>query len=150
MRRKLILALVPLAVLLPQDSARAQDSSDDIGSVDRFRASYLESVRQFDATGQARHFTADAVMYRPGQPPLESREEIRTFWTNRWNGETGINPLVLYPRETIRAGDIVVERGAFGPEGTDPVGDFVWVLEREGVGEWKIRWISITAPRSEI
>ena len=57
-------------------------------------------------------------------------------------GET-LSPLAGFPvavKDVRSQGDLAVVRADYGPDGAEPVGQYVWTLERGAQGTWTLSW----------
>lgn len=74
------------------------------------------------------------------ETPSEGRDAFRELWSRTFEGRTGVNPLEVEVRGSIVEGDLAVVRADYGPEGRDPVGQYVWTLVRSDDDAWRPRW----------
>jgi len=62
------------------------------------------------------------------------------MWKRTFEGRTGRNPLEVVVRDVLTEGNLAVVRTDYGPEGREPVGQYVWALERDERGAWMLAW----------
>lgn len=106
-------------------------------------AELLSATRSRDAAGVASFFADTGVMVTGGGGALEGPDEVAAFWSERWEGADGPNPLAEWDVVWSRSGPHWTEVGGFGPEEIgQPVGDFVrtWVMID---GEWKLLLLAV-------
>ena len=118
----------------------AQEEPVAPSTVDAFKEAFNSAVRARDVEAWARLVAEDVVMMAPSGRVIEGREAFRELWTRSFAGQTGPNPLQLSMIEVRTAGDLAVARVDYGPEGQEPVGQYVWVLGRDIRGVWSLDW----------
>lgn len=133
-----LLALVPTPSLGPR-SVTAQEAADAT-TPEAFAEAFVSAVRAWDVERWAGLVTEDVVMMAPSGRVVEGRDAFRELWTRTFEGRTGVNPLKVEVRGSMVEGDLAVVRADYGPEGRDPVGQYVWTLVRSDEGDWRLRW----------
>lgn len=119
----------------------AQEAPDSVRrTVERFAAAFQEAVRAYDVGAWAELVTDDIVMMVANARMTEGREAFRELWERSFEGRTGPNPLRIAVQDVLASGDLVAVRADYGPEGREPVGQYVWVLERDEAGGLLLRW----------
>jgi uncharacterized protein (TIGR02246 family) len=114
-------------------------SQEELGKMNRDFAAALNAR---DAKKAASYYTADAVLYPPGEPPVRGREAIEAYWRGALE-QGGIRDASVETIDAKSSGDLGYEIGTFvatvnGPDGqpmTDR-GRFVELLRREPDGVW--------------
>lgn len=119
----------------------AQDP-DPEQAIDDFEAAFERAVRNWDVDAWSSLLGEEPVMMTPFGQTIEGREAFRAYWEKAWGGRVGSGPnqLSLERRGARVEGDLAVVRLAYGPEGGDPVGDYVWTLSRDDDGAWRLVW----------
>lgn len=135
-----------LVAIVPSTLA-AQEASDP---VEAFQNAFVDAVRRYDVDAWAALLLEDAVMMTPLGQTIEGREAFRAYWAEAWQGRRGTsrNPLSLNREDVMLEGDLAVVRLAYGPGGSDPVGDYTWVLRRTDEGYRLAWWIFTRRPPS--
>lgn len=134
-------ALAGLLLWAPA-SAVAQESPDLAGptTVPDFAAAFVSAVADWDVDAWAELVTDDVVMMAPNGRIIEGRDAFHDLWTRAFEGRTGRNPLEVVVRDIRSEGDLAVVRADYGPENREPVGQYVWMLERDEGGTWALAW----------
>lgn len=135
-------ALVLLFALLSPPGTMAQAPAVNADGIEEFQQAFEQAVRSWDIVEWAALLHEDAVMMTPFGQTIEGREAFRRYWERAWEGRAGSgpNPLRLELRETLIEGDLATVRLAYGPEGGETVGDYVWILTRSADGSWRLEW----------
>lgn len=133
-----VVALVLASFSAPAPAAAQQDPAPEIA--ESFAESFVSAVRVWDVERWAELVTEDVVMMAPSGRVVEGRDAFRELWSRTFEGRTGVNPLQVEIRGSIVEGDLAVVRADYGPEGRDPVGQYVWTLVRSDEGDWKLEW----------
>lgn len=155
-RSRLFLLLLALATAVgmphpvtgqepPRTGQDAPDSARQVPdsirrAVERFATAFQEAVRAYDVDAWADLVTEEVVMMVADARMTEGRDAFRELWERTFEGRTGPNPLSVAVQEVLESGDLVAVRADYGPEGRDPVGQYVWVLERGKDGDLLLRW----------
>jgi len=109
-------------------------------TVQEFTDAFVSAVRVWDVDAWSALVSEDVVMMAPNGRKLEGREAFRELWARTFAGQTGRNPLKVVVNDSVVEGDLAVVRADYGPEGADPVGQYVWMLRRDGRGVWVLSW----------
>jgi len=122
--------------------AGAQESPAREGprTVPDFTTAFVSAVRDWNVEAWAELVADDVVMMAPNGRIVEGREAFRDLWTRTFEGRTGVNPLKVVLKDVRSEGDLAVVRADYGPEGREPVGQYVWTLERDERGTWSLAW----------
>jgi len=122
----------------PNVDASAQDTT-----IPRAVAAYAEAfqsaVRAYDVDRWAQLVAEDVVMMSRGRA-LQGREAFHERWSAAFEGATGPNPLQITLLDVEVGGDLIAVRAAYGPEGVDPVGHYIWLLERGPDEALLLKW----------
>ena len=105
-----------------------------------FATAFQEAVRAYDVDAWTAMVSEDVVMMAPNGRSLEGRGAFHDLWSRTFEGATGTNPLSLRILGSKRDGGLMAVRLAYGPEGADPVGRYVWLLERDPDGALVLAW----------
>lgn len=139
-RHAALACAVFVSMAVPAPSSAQDDTSEVPASVTEFRDAFVEAVRSWDVDGWSELFAEDGVMMAPSGRTVEGRRAFRELWARSFEGQTGRNPLDVTVLEARVSGELAVVRADYGPDGADPVGQYVWVLEREGESPWRLAW----------
>lgn len=135
------LTLLIAAMVMTGHSAAGAERSDDHGDVARVIAkNFQAAVRAYDTDKWASMMAEDVVMMAPGGRLLQGRRTFRDFWARAFEGRSGPNPLAIRIDDVRASGDLIAIRAHYGPEGEDPVGQYVWLVSRGDNDEWRIDW----------
>lgn len=122
------------------------------GDVTAFTTAFEDAVRNYDVNAWARLVAEDVVMMAPNGRVVEGRQAFRSLWSRSFDGASGPNPLSLSIRGIRESGDLVALRLDYGPENAEPVGRYVWILQRSRdqglLLEWWIFTSGAEAPES--
>jgi len=133
-------ALLAAAAGLAPAPASAQ-AAPDRTTVAGFTDAFLSAVRSWDVDAWAALVTEDVVMMAPNGRIVEGRDAFHDLWSRSFEGQTGVNPLQITVRGVEAGPELAVVRADYGPEGSDPVGQYVWTLVRDDPsGPWSLRW----------
>lgn len=132
-----IVLLVSLLAPAPISGQSAPEIPDAIA---RFTSGFENAVRSYDVEAWAALVSEDIVMMAPSGRTVEGREAFRALWSRTFEGQSGPNPLSIEVQEVRMSGDQAVVRANYGSEAADPVGQYVWVLERADGEEWLLSW----------
>lgn len=137
-RHRISAAIVALCLSGATASTAAQ--APDEGTVTGFRDAFVGAVRGWDVNAWAELVTDDVVMMAPDGRVIEGRDAFRELWTRSFEGRSGRNPLHVEIREHEILDAVALVRADYGPEGRDPVGQYVWKLVRTDEGRWRLDW----------
>jgi len=128
-----------LALALAVTPAAAQEAAEP-ETPEAFTEAFVSAVRDWDVERWAGLVTEDVVMMAPNGRVVEGRDAFHELWTRTFEGRTGVNPLQVRVRGSMVEGDLAVVRADYGPEGREPVGQYVWTLVRAHDDGWRLRW----------
>jgi len=123
--------------------AKIEEALPDTTALGEARERLLEAVRARDVQGLVDAFASDGVMRLRNGTLLHGEEDLHVFWTERWSGAAGPNPLGEWPDEIVFSGDFALERGGYGPLEAGPTGDYVRVWHWDSEKGWLVWWISL-------
>lgn len=121
-------------------SAHASHQTPDLRTIDGYVSAWVAAVRTYDVDRWAALVDRDVVMMAPNGRVIEGRDAFHELWARSFEGQSGTNPLHVEVIETRVGDDSAVLRADYGPIGADPVGQYVWVLERDADGLWSMAW----------
>jgi ketosteroid isomerase-like protein len=138
-RARLCIASCLGALLLAgQGSANAADSTEELLATDR--AFSTESQAQGRIAAFAHYAAPGALMFRPGGPPIEGVDAIRSSMARQGPGNLTWAP---HAASVASSGDLGYTWGdyTFSPGDTHKVytGTYVSIWRRQGDGHWK--WV---------
>lgn len=133
-------ALLAGAVLAGLPAPAESQASRGPETVEAFAEAFVTAVRGWDVDAWAELVTENVVMMAPSGRMVEGRSAFRELWERSFQGQTGRNPLQVRVRDVRRGEDMAVVRADYGPEGADPVGQYVWLLERDDRAGWLLAW----------
>lgn len=116
----------------------------DMAAIENLRADFVTAYNAKDVDGLIRLFTADAVRMPPDEPAVSGTEELRTYFSRRF--ELGDADLSVTTQQTQVSGDWAFGRGTFAVTATpaaggEPVeykGKWINIMKRQADGSWKI------------
>lgn len=132
--------LLLLLLLAPRPGLGQASPAPVPEDVRAFTSAFLEAVRSYDVDGWADLVSEDVVMMAPNGRVVEGREAFRELWARSFAGQSGLNPLTVLVRDVRASEGLAVVRADYGPEGADPVGQYVWVLIPGPDGGWLLDW----------
>lgn len=141
-RSLLLLTLCSLtaAAACFQTGERATDRAEVLAVLE----SYTAAARTVDPDLIAPHYTADAILFEPGIPPIVSRDSIHAFIAS-FPGVVVERALASADTVELHGGTAYLwgtysERLGFpGQPTSDQTGRFVMQLVREADGAWRVR-----------
>jgi len=137
----LIVLFVFFATMLTaQAQSRGPNESTLPVSIQQFRDAFVATVRDRDVNSWAELLAESGVMMTPSGQTTEGRAAFREYWNRAFQGATGPNPLEVTIQDARIGADLAVVRADYGPAGREPVGQYVWVLERENSEPWMLVW----------
>lgn len=122
----------------PNVDASAQDAAIPQAVAD-YAEAFQGAVRAYDVDRWAQLVADDVVMMSRGRA-LHGRDAFHERWSAAFEGASGPNPLQITLLDVEVGGDLFVVRASYGPEGVDPVGHYIWLLERGPDGEVLLKW----------
>lgn len=137
-RLLLLIPLIHAAFAFGQENTPAVD--DEQAVVRRFVSDFEDAVRAYDTDRWASLMAEDVVMMSPSGRMLEGRTAFRSFWERAFAGQSGSNPLSITVNDTLISDGLIAVRAHYGPDGQDPVGQYVWMLARQPDGVWQLKW----------
>lgn len=136
----LLLVAVAATLAAPTPEASAQ-SPPETPTVEAFTEAWVIAVRAWDVDAWSELVTDDVVMMASHGRTYEGRQAFHDLWTRAFKGRSGPNPLKVTVVEERAHDDVVIVRADYGPiESSEPVGQYVWVLERKDAGSWRLDW----------
>lgn len=132
-------AFVPLAAREAPARAAAQ-SPPGPTTVEAFAHAFVSAVRARDVDRWTELVADDVVMMAPGGRVVDGRRAFHDLWSRSFQGRSGPNPLRVDLLEIRKSEPLAAVRADYGPEGAGPVGQYVWVLERDEAGAWQLAW----------
>ncbi|NIP57375.1 MAG: DUF4440 domain-containing protein [Gemmatimonadetes bacterium] len=109
-------------------------------TVEAFADAFASVVRARDVDAWTELVTEDVVMMPPGGRVVEGRRAFHDLWSRSFEGRSGPNPLRVTLRDARVLGEVAVVRADYGPEEAGPVGQYVWLLERDARDVWRLAW----------
>lgn len=138
--KRWILALAAVGTALATAAPLVAQEGPPLRTVEAYAEAFVSAVARWDVDAWAQLVTEDVVMMAPSGRTVEGREAFHELWTRTFEGRTGVNPLSVNVLEVRSEGDLAVVRAEYGPQGADPVGQYVWTLERDERGGWILAW----------
>ena len=143
----LFLGLSACAPAAEQPGAAAEEPATteaDEAAIENLRSDFVTAYNAEDVDGLLSLFTADAVRMPPDEPAVSGTEELRTYFSRRF--EQADADLSVTTQEVEVAGDWAFGRGTFGVTATPAVGGepveykgkWINIMKREADGSWKI------------
>lgn len=108
-------------------------------TVEEYAAAFQSAVRAYDVDRWVELVAEDVVMISRGRS-LEGREAFHERWSAAFEGASGPNPLEITLLDVERGGELVAVRATYGPEGSDPVGHYIWLLQRGPGDGLLLKW----------
>ncbi len=116
----------------------------DVAAIETLRADFVTAYNAEDVDKLLNLFTADAVRMPPDEPALSGTEELRGYFSSRF--ELADIEVSIATDETEIAGDWAFARGNFGvavtsAAGGEPVeytGKWINIMQRQADGSWKM------------
>jgi ketosteroid isomerase-like protein len=116
----------------------------DMAAIETLRADFVTAYNAEDIDGLLSLFAADAVRMPPDEPALSGTEELRGYFSSRF--ELADIEVSIANDETEVAGDWAFARGNFGVrvtpaaggESVEYTGKWINIMQRQADGSWKI------------
>lgn len=138
--RAIVLATLVLGATLGASADATGQARSGAETVEAFTEAFVGAVRAYDVDTWAELVAEDVVMMTPTGRVAEGRSAFHDVWSRAFEGRSGPNPLEVSVRESRVLGDVAAVRADYGPEEGGPVGQYVWLLERDDEGAWRLAW----------